>query len=371
MKILVSANTSWYLWNFRTGLLRCFLANGDEVLLLSPQDHTSPELKNIGCRLLNIYLTGKGKALFSELASLIYYIKIFIRERPDVYFGFTIKPVIYGSLAARVVGVPTVVTITGLGTVFIRPTWFTGVIKSLYRISLSSAARVFFQNQADKNYFVKHRLVRAAQTEVVPGSGVDLNKFSIKPLDTTKKQNAPLFLLAGRLLRDKGVYEYVEAARIVLKQFPEARFQLLGPTEVDNETAISAREVKGWEDEGIIEYCEFTDHVVRFLVKADCVVLPSYREGIPRVLLEASAIGRPVLAAASVGCVDVVEDRITGFLCHPRDTKDLASKMVEFIHTSPDQRKNMGLAGRKKVEAEFDEEIVIKRYLSAICEVTK
>ena len=157
----------------------------------------------------------------------------------------------------------------------------------------------------------------------------------------------------------------------MLEQCPEARFQLLGSTDVDNETAISAREVKGWEDEGIIEYCDFTDNVAPFLVNADCVVLPSYREGLPRVLLEASAIGRPVLAAASVGCVDVVEDRITGFLCHPRDAKDLASKMLEFIHTSPDQREKMGLAGRNKVEAEFDEEIVISRYLSAIREVIK
>lgn len=211
-------------------------------------------------------------------------------------------------------------------------------------------------------------LVVESKVEQLPGEGVGLNHFAFASM-RTRPADQPVLLMIARLLRDKGVLEYVEAARRVHTLNPKAIFRLLGAAGADNPTAISLDQVRSWEEERIIEYLGITEDVRPHIADADCVVLPSYREGIPRTLLEAGAMGRPIITTDVAGCRDIVEDGINGFLCMPRNGVDLAEKMLQFINLSHKQRANMGQNGRKKMVREFDEKIVIQRYLEVIREV--
>jgi glycosyltransferase involved in cell wall biosynthesis len=231
------------------------------------------------------------------------------------------------------------------------------------RVALKRADRVFFQNEDDRSTFVDRGIVSAQVALRLPGSGVDVTWFS--PMPPTGN-SAPVFLMITRLLRDKGVVEFVEAARLVKKKLPLVRFQLLGPLGAVNRTAVTRAEVQEWIDEGSIEYLGETDDVRPFLQRADCVVLPSYREGSPRSLLEAASAGRPIVASDIPGCREIVENGQTGLLCRPRDSADLAEKM-EMIAGLPDKtRQEMGQKGRRKVEREFAEAIVLDQYTLAL-----
>ena len=206
-------------------------------------------------------------------------------------------------------------TITGLGTAFLKDDLRQKLVRMLYRISQRSAFRIFFQNAEDQRMFVEAGLVPTGRDVYIPGSGVDLQRFDFKPLPA---RSSLRFLLIARLLRDKGVVEYVEAARMLKRKFPEAEFQLLGFLDADNHSAVSRADVEQWVAEGVVNYLGKTDNVVPFMEAADCVVLPSYREGLPKTLIEAAAVGRPLVATDVVGCRDVVKDGFNGFLCEAK-----------------------------------------------------
>jgi glycosyltransferase involved in cell wall biosynthesis len=213
--------------------------------------------------------------------------------------------------------------------------------------------------------FVEQGLVAPDKVSRLPGSGVDLTKYPYTPLQTL--ENRPFrFLLVARLLWDKGVGEYIEAARILRLNYPDIKFQILGFLDVKNPSAVSSEQMADWVSEGVVEYLGVADDVNPYLMAADCVVLPSYREGVPRSLLEAAAIGRPIVTTDATGCRDVVDDGVNGLLCGVRDANDLAKKMQHMIEMTPSERCSMGNAGRKKMELEFDEKIVIDRYLTVI-----
>jgi glycosyltransferase involved in cell wall biosynthesis len=233
----------------------------------------------------------------------------------------------------------------------------------LFRIALRRADRVFFQNEDDRSTFVDRGIVSAQVASRLPGSGVDITRFS--PMPPTGN-SAPVFLMIARLLRDKGVIEFVESARLLKKKLPLARFQLLGPLGAVNRTAVTRTEVQAWVDEGSIEYLGEADDVRPFLQRADCVVLPSYREGSPRSLLEAASAGRPVIASDIPGCREIVEDGQTGLLCRAKDSADLAEKMEMIAGLPEETRREMGRRGRRKVETEFDERIVLDQYTLAL-----
>ena len=314
----------------------------------------------------DIDFSSQGQNIFLEMVVLVKYLIFLFRYKPDAYVGFTIKPVIYGGIAARIVRVTTIMTITGLGTIFIRESKLTKLAEVLYRLSIRKANMVFFQNSDDLSIFLDRGLVTEGSTSRVPGSGVDLKRFRVRPMNNDREPGAVNFLMVSRLIRDKGVLEYVEAAEKIRERFPRTRFVLAGPAEVDNPTAIPRHQVKRWEANGTIEYVGYVDDVESLIEKADCVVLPSYREGLPRSLLEASAMGRPIIAAATTGCREVVEDGVTGLMCQPGDADDLAAKIEEFIHMPDNIRREMGLKGRTKMEREYDEEIVISRYIDVL-----
>ncbi len=369
-KIFISINTSWNIYNFRAGLIRAFCEQGYEVVAASPTDAYSPRLEALGCRHLPLPMDTKGTSPLRDFSLFLRYLRVFRHERPDVFLGYTIKPNVYGSLAAHLLHVPVVNNVSGLGTTFIRKSWLTRIVKALYRLAFRSSATVFFQNEDDRSLFVELKLVQPEQTALLPGSGIDLVQF--RPKQTKSPQpGAPCFLLIARLLWDKGVGEFIDAARIVKIRFPDARFQLLGFLDAENRTAISKATVDEWVSEGIVEYLGVADDVRPYIVASNCVVLPSYREGTPRTLLEAAAMGKPLIATNVPGCCEVVEHGKNGFLCKVRNPTDLAQKILDFIDLSDEERIRMGQAGRVKVEREFDENIVIQRYLETIEEVLK
>lgn len=361
-KIVIALNTAWNLVNFRAGLIRALVAEGYEVVAVAPNDAYASRLAELGCRFVALPMDNKGTHPGRDLLLFFRFLSLLRRERPDVFLGYTIKPNVYGSLAAHMLGIPVVNNIAGLGTAFIRNSWLTRLVRLLYKTAFSRSHHVFFQNNEDLQMFVERGLVPADKVSRLPGSGVDLGVFHYVPMLSLENRSF-CFLLVARLLWDKGVGEYVEAARMVRRKYPATTFQLLGFLDVKNQTAVSSAQMDDWVDEGVIEYLGVADDVKPYLAAADCVVLPSYREGVPRSLLEAAAIGRPIVTTDAIGCRDAVDDGVNGLLCCVGDASDLAEKMQRIIEMSPNERELMGNAGRKKMELEFDEKIVIDRYL--------
>ena len=293
------------------------------------------------------------------------YRRLFRRHRPAAYLGFTIKPNIYGSLAAASLGIAALPNVSGLGTAFIRQGALQQVVTRLYRLAFQRAPVVFFQNEEDKGLFVDRRIIGPAQARVLPGSGVDLERFSPAP----PPAGPPTFLFIARLLRDKGVAEFVEAARKLRPDLPHVRFQLLGPIDPGNLTAVGRRELENWMEEGVIDYLGVTDDVRPFIAAATAVVLPSYREGMPRVLLEAGAMARPVIASDVPGCRQIVEDGVNGYLCEVANAVSLADAMRRMAELPAEGRQAMGEAARSRVQQEFSETRVVDAYLQALAEI--
>lgn len=364
-KIVIALNTAWNLVNFRAGLIRALVAQGYEVVAVAPYDDYAPRLAELGCRFVALPMDNKGTHPGRDFLLFLRFLNLLRNERPDVYLGYTIKPNVYGSLAAHSLSIPVVNNIAGLGTAFIHDNWLTRLVRGLYKTALSQSNHVFFQNDEDKQLFINLNIVSHERVSRLPGSGINLDTFCHEPM--SQSENRPFrFLLVARLLWDKGVGEYVEAARLVHLKFPTAQFQLLGFLDAKNKTAVSSAQMDEWVKEGVVEYLGVADDVKPYLAAADCVVLPSYREGVPRSLLEAAAIGRPIVTTDAAGCRDAVDDGVNGLLCRVADAADLAEKLLLMMEMSSENRTTMGLAGRRKMEIDFDEKIVINRYLKII-----
>ena len=351
--------------NFRAGLIRALVAAGHEVIAVAPDDKYAGSLSVLGCRFVPLHMENGGTNPVQDALLTWRFVRLFARERPDVYLGYTVKPNVYGSLAAHMMRIPVINNIAGLGAVFIKDGWLVRLVRWLYRRALKRSVKVFFQNPDDRTLFIDGGMVRAEVSELLPGSGIDLNFFTAQPKLVSERPNFR-FLLIARMLRDKGVGEYVEAAKLLRQRWPLAEFCLLGFLDVQNPAAISRAEMDAWVAEGVVNYLGVSDDVRVQIAVADCVVLPSYREGTPRTLLEAAAMARPIISTDTVGCREVVDDGVNGYLCKVRDAGALAVKMERMLSLSPEQRSEMGKRGRAKMEVEFDEQIVIGKYLSVI-----
>ena len=359
--IVLSANSDWNIANFRPGLICALRGAGYDPIVIAPQDPAADDrMRELDVERIPIRIDRSGLNPVADLRLLADYRRLLGRIQPAAYLGFTIKPNIYGSMAAATLGIPAIPNVSGLGTAFIRRGVLQSIVTALYRLGFSKAPAVFFQNDEDRSLFVGRRIVRAKQSRVLPGSGVDLSRFA----PVAPNEGPPVFLLVARLLRDKGVIEFVQAARSLGSQ--GMHFQLLGPIDEDNRTAIGRLELERWVEEGVIEYLGVTDDVRPFLAAATAVVLPSYREGMPRSLLEAAAMGRPLIATDVPGCRDVVEDGVNGYLCTIRDPVSLASAMRRLAGLPPTDRIVMGEAARRKVQEQFSEELVIGAYLEVL-----
>lgn len=375
-RIAVVSNTAWYLFNFKLNLMRALQSDGHAVVAVAPASPYADKIRAAGIAFEDAPFSGGGINPLVELRSVWRLWTLLTRRRTDERIGLVLsstpKGNLYSALACMAAGVPFVSNVSGLGRTGIRRSVVTYVVETLYRLTLRRARRVFFQNNDDLSFFVQRGLVRAEHAERLPGSGVDLGRFQPAGAgpEPARAADAPVFLLMARLMWDKGVGEYAAAARVVKARYPKARFQLLGFLDVANPSAISHEQMDAWVSEGLVDYQGPTDDVRPWLARADCVVLPSYREGLPRTLLEAAAMARPIIATDAPGCRDTVIDGESGFLCRIADADDLAEKLLRFAAMSVQEREAMGRRGREFVVNTFDERFVLRRYLEVVRELT-
>lgn len=362
-KVLICSNYAWTIHNFRMPLIRSLKKQGYSVEVVTQFDGYENHIKHEVDDIHNLLISRKGTNPLTDFITLSHLVIRFFRSKPDLVLLFTIKPVIYGLLASKFFSVPSIPTITGLGTTFIKESKVTRIVEVLYRIALSSASLVFFQNNDDIRLFTERKLIDADKCRLSPGSGVDLNAF---PERTLESRDNKTFLLIARMLWDKGVREYVQAARVIKTKYPNVSFQLLGPLGVENRTAIASSQMAEWQEDGVIEYLGETTNVAPYIERACCVVLPSYREGTSRVLLESAAMCRPLIATDVPGCREVVDDSVNGLLCKPKDFFSLSQKMEIMINLPHETRVSMGKKGRQKIQDEFSEDIVCDLYLNAV-----
>lgn len=367
--IVFSGNTAWGMYTFRGKMLNHY-AKKVKVTVIAPRDDVySEKLKELGCNVVDIGIQSKGRNPLVDFLLTLKYLKLFRSLKPDLSITYTIKPNIYASIAARVLGISFLPVTTGLGYIFLHNNLTSLVAKGLYKLAFHKAKQVWFLNIDDMEMFKKSGLVDEDKIRLLHGEGIDTDSFSLTPLCDDSRTFE--FLLFGRMLADKGLYEYVDAARIVKKKYPNVQFLLLGPIWKENPTAISEEQMSSWSSEGIVNYLGATDDVREFIRQADCVVLPSYREGIPFSLMEGASMGRPLIATDIPGCRDVVIDGKTGYLCEVKDAKSLANAMGKMLALTPNQRKEMGLAGREYMVREFDIKQIIRQYDSFIEKVLK
>ena len=364
--IVLTANSCWNIVNFRSGLIDALEATGHPVEVIAPLDDHAQNLVQRGIPLSSLRIDNKGLSPRRDTRLFLDYRRELRRIAPAALLSFTIKPNIYGSLAAASLGIPVINNISGLGTAFLRGGWLERLVGLLYRAALRRSATVFFQNADDKALFEQRGLVRPDQARLLNGSGVDLDAFAPRLGALPVAGSAPTFLLIARMLWDKGIGEYVAAARIVRERLPAARFQLLGPLGADNRSAVPRAAVDALVAEGVVDYLGEQADVRPFLAAADCVVLPSYREGLPRTLIEAAAMGRPAITTDVPGCRAAIDDGITGLLCAPRSADALAQTMLRFAAFDTEAREKMGIAARQKAVEAFDQRAVAAAYLAAL-----
>jgi len=386
-RIALIANTDFGLYNFRLGIIRALIAGGCQVCVICPGGQYAGELRKEGVTHHRLHIDRKGTNPINELRTLWQLYRVLRKERFDLVHTFTIKPNIYGSLAAGAARTPVVVnTVTGLGYVFIEADgakrWFLRkLVTNLYRFAFGFSSRVAFQNEDDFELFLKYKIVDSHKGMVMSGgSGVDTEKFSsaginqdkvqalYQELGITGDQKKVRVTLIARLLWDKGIEEFVEAARILRPKYPSALFLLAGPIDTGNPAAVPGQYVEKAEREGVIKYLGPRRDIAEILYISDIVTLPSYREGVPRTLLEAMSMEKPIITTDTAGCREVVEAGRNGLLVPVKDHMALASA-IERLLDNEELRIKMGKYGRDKVLGEFDEKIVVRQTLRLYAEL--
>lgn len=372
-KVLMFANTDWYLYNFRLPLAKEIQAQGGEVVLVSPPGEYAERLQEAGFRWIPLKMDRGSINPFSQIKSVISLVRIYREVNPDLVHHFTLKCVLYGSLAARLAQIPSRVNaVAGMGFIFSSQSWkalaLRPLIKGLLRFLLKGqSTRLILQNSEDRNHFINDRLVSKNYVRLIRGSGVNTQRF--KPTQRDANIKPVQVLLATRLLWDKGVGEYVEAARLLRKSGLNAEFLLAGTSDTGSPASIPEEQIQQWHAEGVVRVLGHVERMEELLSRVDMVVLPTrYGEGVPRILLEAAASGLPIIATDTAGCREIVEHEVNGILVEEKDTYQL-SVAISHLVINPLQRACMGMEGRAKAVKEFDERLVINRTLSIYKEV--
>lgn len=367
MKIGFVDNSLWGQINFRGDLIKYLIQKKFEIVMLSPKD-TDLEINNIG-KYYNLEIERKSKNILTDLKLMKKLYDIYKKEKFDLIFHYTIKPNIYGSLAAKFNKQKSISIIPGLGYTFINEDLFTKIVKLMYKISLKFPNEVWFLNEDDRKYFIENKLVNGKKTRILPGEGVNTQRFM--PVEMEKNDKI-VFLMVARILWDKGFKEYVEAAEKIKRKYKNIEFQLLGMIDKDNPSAVPEDTVYYYHDNNIIDYLGETKTVEKVIAKCSCLVLPSfYREGIPRTLMEGGAMEKPLITTNNVGCRELVDDGVNGYLCQIKNSDDLAEKMEKIILLTEDERSKMGKESRRKIKNEYSNEIIFKKYESKIKELDK
>ena len=364
-KVAITANTSWYLYNFRINTIKALLESDYKVIAIAPLDDYSSKLKSLGVEYININIDQGGTNVFKDLKTLIDFYSIYKENPVDVVLNFTPKNNIYSTLAASRFDIKVINNIAGLGLLFVSENITSKIARFLYKVSQRYADKIFFQNDDDRHLFLKSIISTPSRTERLPGSGVDLSRFTVVH---APDDNVVRFLLVARMIYDKGILQYVESAKNLKEKYGDnVEFSLLGFLDVNNPSAISSSTMNSWTEAGYVNYCGVSDNVEAEIGFSDCIVLPSfYREGVPKSLLEAGAMGKPIITTDNVGCRETVEHGVNGFICEPKSVESLTDMLERMIKMSHENRIKMGISSRTKMATEFDEQIVIKKYLNAI-----
>lgn len=357
MKVIFFANTDWYLYNFRLDYAKYLRAKGWEVVFIAPPGDHEAAIVEEDFRFIPFPLSRKGINPFEEIRTIQRFQEVLNREKPDLVQNYTVKCVIYGSLAAKRQGIRRIVnSITGLGYIFLGrdplALLLREVVLRMYRKALVGT-EVLFENPDDQEIFLSRELITKDQATVILGTGVDTEKFRYLPIP----DSTPVAILPARILWDKGVKEFVDAARKIKEKNVRARFALVGKVDDGNPSSVSYDQMTQWQKEGFVELWGWQEDIVTVFTISHIVCLPSYREGLPKILLEAASCGRPIVATDVAGCREIVMDGVNGLLVPARDSDALAAAL-ETLVLNQDLCVDMGKAGRKLVEEKFASEIV-------------
>ena len=357
-KILFLVNHDVVIYNFRLELVERLLDDGHQVIISSPYGERIEDLKNLGCEYQPIDIARHGMNPIKELKLIFEYKKLIDKVKPDIVFSYTIKPNIYGSIACRSEKVPCVTNITGLGTAVENGGIMQKITVLLYKFAFTKVQRVFFQNTENMQFFVDNKIALGKHF-LLPGSGVNLQRFSVLdyPNDDTVE-----FAFISRIMKEKGIDQYLEAAEYIREKYPNTVFHVCGFCEEAYEEKLQKL-----TESGVIKYHGMVRDIKDFMQNVHCTIHPTYYpEGLSNVLLESSASGRPIITTNRSGCREVIDDGVNGFIVNQQDSKDLIEKIERFLALSWDERRNMGLAGRAKVEKEFDRQIVVEKYIAEV-----
>ena len=362
MKILFIVNGTQALYAHRLELIQTLLVEGHSVDIASPRGKELEPLCDLGCGYVEAPIETRGKNVFQDVQLLFRYVKILKQVAPDVAFTFYTKSNIWGGIACQICGVRYVSNITGLGTAVENSGFFSKLLQKLYVFSLRKSSCVFFQNKYNYRFFVERGL-KEGKAKLLPGSGVSLTRFPV--LEYPSDEGMVEFLFVSRILKEKGIDEYIEAARVIREKHPNTKFHVVG-----NFDGGYCRDFDELQGDGVIVYHGQQFDIHPYILRTHCTILPSYYpEGMSNVLLESASSGRPVITTDRPGCIETVEDGVTGYVVKPCDVEDLVSKIECFLSLKNEERKEMGLRGRKKVEKEFSRDIVVKAYLQALGEI--
>lgn len=364
-KIILSINTVWNVVNFRTSLIKFLQKKNFEVIVLAQSDDYFQELAMLDIRFISIPINSQKISVFNDLKLMVLYIWYFFKIQPDIFLGYTIKPNLYGSIAAKIFHIPVVNNINGLGKAFSERGLLFRFARYAYKFALSKSKTIFFQNKEDKDFFLQLGIAGYHNACLLPGSGVNLETFN-EDLFLQQAEQPFTFILIARLLKEKGIFEYIQAARLTLKDFPDTKFFLMGMIDENNPSSLTQNQINNWENEGVINFLGAQDDVRPFIAQSDCVVLPSYyNEGTPKCLLEAASMSRPIITTDWKGCRNTVDHGINGFLCKPKDVKSLYLCLNQMLSMNKLDIQKFKSSSRKKAKM-FDERIVFDKYLVSI-----
>lgn len=368
--IILTSNTSYSVFNFRIGLIRCLKENGHNVIVLAPYDDYSKLLEK-ECKYYKILnLERKGTNPIKDLKLLFEYLRYYKKLKPDTVISYTIKPNIYSAIACRILKIPTISVVTGLGYVFQRDGLLKKIVKLLYKLSLNMCYKVLVLNKDDALELEK--LLCVDKIMILPSSGINTEHFSknfCKNILCNHFKEVNVFLYLGRFLKDKGIVELIEAGKILWKERNDFEIWLVGGIDENNPATLTSEDIDKIKMLSFVKIFPFVKDVREFICKSDVVVYPSYREGIPRALLEAMAMEKPIITTDSVGCREVIRDGINGLIAKPKDVSSLYQAMRKFMYLDNTAKKLMGLKGREMVINMFDEKITNKHYLDLIYEL--
>tara|TARA_B110000003_G_scaffold275033_1_gene316483 strand:- start:4840 stop:5940 length:1101 start_codon:yes stop_codon:yes gene_type:complete len=357
MRIILSANSHWNIYNFRLRLVKKLLKN-NQIYIIGGKDFTSKKLKKLGCKLIPINIKPHGKSLIGELRLLFSYLKLINKIKPNFYLGFTIKPNIYGSIICNYLNIKSICNITGLGESFIKNRLLKILVIFLYKISIKRSNLVFFQNISDLNYFKKLNLLKKNNYGLIPGSGINLSNFPY--FKKKNKKNLFQFLYVGRIIKEKGIIELLEAFKKISIRGITVKLILIGSIKKNFKNEVYRK-----LDKNIIHY-NFKKNILQYYKTADCFVMPSYREGLSKAILEASCSRLPILASNVPGCKELVKSDFNGYLFNVHQQQSIVNALQKILSLKTEKLLEMGRNGRMMVKKSYTEKQVVETYLKKI-----